>query len=223
MKLTTFLLFCLSCCGCSSYYAVPPDYKGLILTPTGWEKRVYTPGQVDLGQVGANGMSNQLVLIKDSGVIIKETFSKVNKDSEDHRVLTSDKIPLTLDVRLLMVGPELDFKDATKADRLNRMLTMANPKQKDGMDARVKTIELYDVYTQQAQLYVRSSVRNVVASYKSYDDLFDKQAEFGARLKNAIVSTLRAKNVPLDIVDVEHSNLKPDDVVLHAQNEKAAA
>jgi hypothetical protein len=80
---------------------VPPQCVGRILTPTGWENKLYSPGQVDIGQLDMHKRGNSLVLIQMSAFAIKEQFlgAQATEDKEDHRVFTADKTPVTLDVR----------------------------------------------------------------------------------------------------------------------------
>jgi hypothetical protein len=95
--------------GCwQSYQDIPPNYIGMKLTPTGYEDTIYTPGQVDIGTTSQSGQGNQLVLIQRSGVEIKEQFlgKEANKDGADHRCLTQDQNPMTLDVRLVLALPD---------------------------------------------------------------------------------------------------------------------
>src|SRR5215467_2538397 len=70
--------------------AIPPNMIGLILSPTGFDGKVYEPGQVDIGSTSwFAGYGNKLVLIQRSGFQIKEQLiqndpSNLN-DHEDHR------------------------------------------------------------------------------------------------------------------------------------------
>src|SRR5579871_3088748 len=92
--------------------AVPPNMIGLILTPTGFDGKIYEPGQVDIGNVGwfAN-WGNKLVLIQRSGFAIKEQCIQNDPnnldDHEDHRCIVGPKRePMSLDVRLLFALPD---------------------------------------------------------------------------------------------------------------------
>lgn len=82
----------------------------MMLTSTGYENKIYTPGQVDVGGQNTTGMSNKLVLIQRSGIAVKEQFIGVagSPDKEDHRCQSADGLPFTLDVRLLLALPNYE-------------------------------------------------------------------------------------------------------------------
>lgn len=67
-----------------SYQNVPPNDIGMMLTPTGYEGKVYTPGQVDIGTVGTGNYGNSLVLVQRSVIEVKEAFLRSTGDGEDH-------------------------------------------------------------------------------------------------------------------------------------------
>src|ERR1051325_7711976 len=110
IRLTVLALCAPARAACQSYENVPPNDIGMMLTPTGYEGRVYTPGQVDVGDKHRDGSYNRLVLIQRSGVEIKEQFlgSDSSADKTDHRCLLADKTPVSLDVRLLMAIPDYE-------------------------------------------------------------------------------------------------------------------
>jgi hypothetical protein len=58
--------------GCWDYSNVPPNYIGLMLTPTGYDGKIYSPGQVDIGTESTTNYGNRLVLIQSSGFAVKE-------------------------------------------------------------------------------------------------------------------------------------------------------
>jgi hypothetical protein len=110
-----------------SYQNIPPNYIGMKLTPTGYEDTIYTPGQVDIGTTSQSGQGNQLVLIQRSGVEIKEQFlgKEGNKDGADHRCLTQDQNPMTLDVRLVLALP--DYSTPPDKKDLKTLFMLGNP------------------------------------------------------------------------------------------------
>lgn len=110
-----------------SYQNIPPNYIGMKLTPTGYEDTIYTPGQVDIGTTSQSGQGNQLVLIQRSGVEIKEQFlgKEGNKDGADHRCLTQDQNPMTLDVRLVLALP--DYSTPPGKKDLKTLFMLGNP------------------------------------------------------------------------------------------------
>jgi hypothetical protein len=145
---------------CASYQNIPPNYIGMKLTPTGYEDTIYTPGQVDIGTTSDSGQGNQLVLIQRSGVEIKEQFlgKEGNKDGADHRCLTQDQNPMTLDVRLVLALP--DYSTPPGKKDLKTLFMLGNPTPMQG-NGRVLVLSAESVYEQQAQLQVRGYIRKI--------------------------------------------------------------
>jgi len=108
--------------GCSSNYStVPPNFIGKILTPQGWSDGIIESGQVDIGQTNANGLENTLVLVENSTVTVKESFSKTNE--EDHRISTMNpekSPPLSVDVRVQIGLP-------TEKNQREAIFSMVSP------------------------------------------------------------------------------------------------
>src|SRR3984893_8549135 len=156
-----------------SYQNISPNYIGMKLTPTGYEDTIYTPGQVDIGTTSQAGQGNQLVLIQRSGVEIKEQFlgKEGNKDGADHRCLTQEQNPMTLDVS--------------------------------------------------------GHIRKICSQYPDFSSAFKS---FGAEKENltdriaaSVGTVLVEQGVPLRLVGVQVSNMKPDDSVVEAQVAQKAA
>jgi|SRR3989338_3696067 len=214
---TTFVFF-----GCeASYHGVPPNDIAMMLTPTGYEDKIYTPGQVDIGQVQANGSQNRLVLIQRSGIEVKEPFigKEASEDKEDHRCLTGDKAPVTLDVRLLFALPDYERPEGKKD--LARIFLLGNPKEVEGSAGRVLRISADSVYAEQAKQSVRGKIRQICSGYKDFDAIFSAFAKEGEgslviKIEGAVADVLREKNVPLRLVSGFPSNLKPDPSVTDA-------
>jgi hypothetical protein len=213
--------------GCQQYQNVPPNYLGMKLTPTGYEDHIYTPGQVDIGVSGQSGLANSLVLIQSSGLEIKEQFlgKDGSEDKEDHRILTKDMSPMTVDVRLLLALP--DWTTGQGKKDMQRIFSLGNPTaSKD--DARVMIISAESIYHDQAQLLLRNRLRSIFASYAGFDDAFrafadETQNGLNAKVLQAAVEILRSQNVPLRIVEARVSNLKPDENVWKARVQIQAA
>lgn len=220
--LTTIIATTFALIGCSNYVDVPPNYIGMKLTPTGYEDHIYTPGQVDIETKNTSGLSNSLVLIQRSGLQIKEAFlgSQASEDKTDHRCLTHDKVPFTLDARLMLAIPDHETEQGKKD--LARLFLLGNPVvAKD--NARVLMLSAKSVYEEQAQLQVRGAIRRICASYENFEDAFaafaseDPQTSLNAKMASAVVAMLREQQVPLHVVAVQVSNMKPDDTVVEAQ------
>ena len=222
-----FILFVAFIAGCSqTYVGVPPNYIGMMLTPTGYENKIYTPGQADVGNAGAGGQANTLVLIQRSGLQVEESFGgrDANADKEDHRCLTGDGLPMTIDVRLLLALPNIET-EAGKTD-LKRLFLLGNPKAQEG-NTRVLVLDAQQVYSDQARQEVRGRIRQLCRQVANFSAAFDS---FGAkddtnlsrRIEKEVGVVLRQKGIPLGIVSVEVSNLKPDQAVIEALVQQAA-
>lgn len=215
--------------GCSSDFTnIPPNAVGMILTPTGYDGKVLTPGQVDIGIVNTTtGASNTLVLVQRSGTAIKESFAgpAANADHEDHRCLTGDRAPATVDVRMLLALPEPGTKNGD-AD-FQRLLLLGNPVA-DKNQKRTQWVSAESVYIDQAQQQARGRIRQTCAQYKNFEALLDAFADEGPnglthRVETAVAQTLAEAKIPLHIVNATVSNLKPDPSVTDAIAARLAA
>lgn len=213
-----------SLAACSDYYAVPPNAIGMVLTPTGYDGKVLTPGQVNLGDVSTTGEGNTLVLIERNGVQIKESFAgpQANADHEDHRCLTADGSPVTLDVRLLLALP--DYSTPQGAKDLQRLLLLGRPTPDKGVK-RTLWITADSVYADQAQQQTRGEIRQVCASYPTFKALNDAFAngKLTEQITKATSGALVGANVPERVVSATVSNLKPDPSVIDAIARQQAA
>ncbi len=209
--------------------AIPPDMIGMILTPTGFDGKIYESGQVDIGNVGwFADWGNKLVLLQRGGFAIKEQFVQNDpnndKDLEDHRCIVGPKRePMSLDVRLLFAMPD-HTKPAGK-DAILRMgvlgkPVMAKPEQYGGN--RVLVLDAASVYFQQVQQQVRGKIRDICLSYASVDAVFDAIAKNGTpegftdKMKVNVGTVLAENNSPLFLVTAIASNVKPDPSVISA-------
>jgi hypothetical protein len=206
--------------GCSDVRNVPPQYVGRILTPTGWENKLYSPGQVNIGQLDTTKRGNSLVLIQTSAFAVKESFlgAQAMEDKEDHRVFTADQTPVTLDVRFMFTAP-----DATNdPEPVKRFFTLGNPTvSKD--DGRVLLISLESIYAEQARLQVRGKIRDVMGKFQNFNEAFAKRSELNEQIHKIVLSVLEERKVPLVLVDCQISNIKPDPLVWENQVKVQAA
>ena len=216
--------------GCANYANVPPSDIAMKLTPTGYEEKIYTPGQVDLGVERQGGYGDRLVLIQRSGIEIKEQFigAAGSEDKEDHRCLTADRAPMTLDVRLLFALPDYERPEGKKD--MARLFLLGNPEiVKDVLpEGRVLRISAESVYNDQARQQVRGKIRQICSAYPNFDKAFvsfsDMDEEsFTRRIEIAVGTTLAERNVPLRLVNGFVSNMKPDESVTAAIAAKQAA
>lgn len=218
--------------GCSNYANVPPNDIGMVLTPTGFEDQVYTPGQVNLKDKDSNGQGNSLVLIQRSGIEVKEQFigKDGSEDKEDHRCLTKNGAPMTVDVRLLFALPDYET-DQGKKD-LARIFQLGNPQKVEdvgeGVKGRVLRITGESIYEEQAKQQVRGRIRQICSEYESFDEALKAFADTSTkgltkRIEVAVAVSLTENNVPLRVVSALVSNMKPDPSVMDAISAKQAA
>jgi SPFH domain / Band 7 family len=220
--------FALGGCWEREFANIPPNYIGLMLTPSGYDGGVYEPGQVDIGGVGPSRYGNRLVLIQRSGFAVKEQFMKGDpdnpRDTEDHRCVVGSRLePMTLDTRLLLALPDYSTP-AGKAD-LMRLALLGNPQ---GNNGRVMQLTALSIYLEQAKLQVRGKIREVCSTFESVEAVFRSVADpgesgFSQRIKKAVATALVESKVPLHLVDAVVSNVKPDPSVMDAIAAKQAA
>ena len=224
-KLYVTAFVALGLIGCQRYENVPPNDIGMMLTPTGYEDKVYTPGQVDIGQENATGFQNRLVLVQRSGFSIEEQFrgpglstQEGETDNDDHRCLTQDRAPMTLDVRLIFALP--DYTTPEGKEDLARIFLLGNPKESRA-NTRVMEISAESIYREQAQIQVRPIIRQICAQYKDFETAFADFGKrgadgFGGKLESAIAQILKDQNVPFRLVSAMPSNMKPDQSVIES-------
>lgn len=224
-----FVMLCLLT-GCSNYADIPPNSIGMMLTPTGYEDRVYTPGQVDIGEEDTSNKGNKVVLIQRSGIQVKEQFigKEGSVDKEDHRCLTADDSPVTVDVRILLALPDYEKPEGKKD--LARIFLLGNPEPVANASpaGRILQITAESIYAEQAQQQVRAKIRQIVVGYKNFSALskaFADEGENGLtkKIETAISSSLVQQSIPLRVVSASVSNLKPDQSVVEAVAAKQAA
>lgn len=228
MKRLILTAVALSCAfalaGCNEYFSVPPNAIGMVLTPTGYDGHVLSPGQVNLGDVSATGEGNKLVLVERNGVQEKESFagSAANEDHEDHRCLTADGAPVSIDVRMLLALP--DYSTPQGAKDLQRLLLLGRPVA-DKSQSRTLWITAQSVYRDQAQQQARGKIRQACASYASFAALNTAFAsgELTSKVEKAIAQSLVDANVPERVLNATVSNLKPDPSVIEAIAAQQAA
>lgn len=232
MKLITKLLCIFSLLfiflGCQEMKNIGPQDIGIILTPSGYENQIYSPGQVDIGELTA-GKGNSLILVQQSGVDTKESFSLPgpdDKDRSDHRCLLGNQTPITFDVRVLLALP--DYRTPEGFKELQRAIALGNPVYPNASDTRVMRIDAVSIYDAQARQQVRESIRILCKSYKDFDAIFEAFGDTGKdglskKLERIVADALATKKVPLTLISAGPSNLKPDDEIMQARAAKQAA
>lgn len=211
---------------CQEFANVPPSDIAMMLTPTGYDGKIYTPGQVDIGDLDTTKRGNSLVLIQRSGVEVKEQFLRGNNDGEDHRCLVGpNKEAMSLDIRLVLALPNYETPEGKKD--LLRLFLLGNPVATKE-SARILRLTADSIYVQQAQLQVRGKIRQICAQYANFDAAFaafgdDGENGFSRKIEKAVAQALTDNQVPLRLVNAVVSNMKPDQTVTDAISAKQAA
>lgn len=225
-KVVLIGLVAVAASGCSqSFKNIPPNKIAQVLTPSGYEGKIYTPGQVDIGVADSSGRGNQLVLIERSGVSPEEQFrepgastEESEQDTSDHRCLTEDQNPMTLDIRLILALPDYESEQGQKD--LQRLFLLGNPQPVPGED-RVLEIKARDIYEQFAKQDVRRKIRQICAQFPDYSAAFKSFSSndpdsFNNRIEKAVADVLKDRNVPMRLVSAAVSNMKPDASIINA-------
>lgn len=213
-----FGLFILSLAGCGhEVREIPAGYIGKILTPTGWKSGFLEAGQVDLGKKARGGTYNTLVLCEATSVMIKEQFLDANssEDKEDHRILTRNMTPLSVDFYIRAMLP------AEEAER-NRIFALVTPTPFEN-DDRVREIKLEDVYGKFARQDVRGKARAILANYEDYRTVYADYQETSNSISSMAIETFQTNGVPLKVLAAQLSNVKPDKQIWEALNKEIAA
>lgn len=204
----------ISMMGCGQVADIPGGYIGKVLTPTGWENKLLEAGQVDIGDESNNGSCNKLVICEATSVTIKESFSKNGDKGEDHRIITTDKVPLTVDLYTQVMVPE----EKKMRDSIFAQVTPIPTK----MD-RVSKITLEMIYDRFARMTIRGKTRQIFSKYKNYDRVMANYDQINKEVSAMIIDTFQQTKIPLRLLGGQLSNVKVDGVVLDALNEEAAA
>jgi hypothetical protein len=214
LLLSIVLVLLLSSCQ-NTVVNIPSGYVAKTLTPTGFDTKILSPGQVDIGIVGNNGQYSSLVLLEASTITTKESFgqSHGNTDKEDHRVMTKTT-PLTVDIYVQMAIP----KDVTLRHNAFSSIT-PKPTEID----RVSVIKLEDVYTRFAKMTVRGKVRGIFSKYNDWTDVMNNYDKVNAEIGLMVIQVFRNSHVPLELISVQLSNVKEDQRIWDSKNEQEAA
>ncbi len=203
--------------GCGKMSNVPPGYIGKMLTPTGWQDQIWEAGQVDIGDTDRLGRGNQMIICEATSVTIKESFGKpsATNGNEDHRIIAKDKTPLAVDIYVQVMVPD----EKKMRDSIFAQVTPVPIKDED----RTSKITLGQIYEQFARMTIRGKTRQIFSEYEGYMDVMSKYDQVSKRVAGMIAETFRDTKVPLKLVAGQLSNVKADETVWAAENQKAAA
>ncbi|KKR01038.1 MAG: hypothetical protein UT26_C0036G0017 [Microgenomates group bacterium GW2011_GWC1_39_12] len=203
--------------GCTTNVVnIPAGFVGKMLTPTGWQDKWLEAGQVDLGVKNSNGTYNTLVLLEVTSTTVKESFLQEGSGGEDHRVLTQDGVPVSVDVYVRLMVPEDD-------ETRTAILAQVTPVHIEGDPNEVKRIMVQDIYVKFAQPEVRGKIREKFASYENYGAVYLEFSSIPEQLGVSMTTIFEKNNVPLSLMSVSLSNVKPDEAIWTAMNQVVAA
>lgn len=205
----------LTSCGTDTKRTVPPGYMGMILTESGYGDKIYSPGMVDIGEVSMSGGGSKLVIIEIAQNMYKEPFNKINADGNDHRLQAKDNIPLAGDIYIKIEGPQND-------EEIKHAIQTITAKPDTTQD-RTYIITLGDIYERYGGPDVRTNVREKIRTYKDVQEIKDNFAAINGEIGLMVIKTFSDAKAPCKILSARFSNLKEDDVIIQAMNEKIAA
>lgn len=215
MRLLGGAILALVITGCGQEYKeIPAGHVGRVLTATGWQEQVREAGMVDLRDTDMQGRYSVLVLLEATSTTVKEQFLAKGTDSEDHRVLTKNGTPLTVDLYTRALLPE---NESVR----NAIFVQVTPE--DTGDSRIKRITIERIYDRFARMDVRGKVRGIFAQYEDYEAVYANYDEINAKIATAVLETFKQNGVPLKLQNAQLSNVKPDETIWAAQNIKVAA
>jgi hypothetical protein len=200
--------------GCSNAIReIPAGFVGKKLTPSGWDKSILEAGQVDIGMVNGDGTYTTLVLLEATSISIKESFGQSSaNDQEDHRILIG-KTPVTVDVYVRMMVPR-------EPEKRNAVFAQITPQ---NVGDRISKITVENIYNQFAKMDVRSGIRAVLQKQDSVTYIIKNLDKFSEDLGAMTIKMFERSGVPLLVQNVTLSNIKMDQSVWEAENQKAAA
>lgn len=209
------LIFATLFIGCSNdFRQIPAGYVGKKLTPSGWDKGILEASLVDIGVKNHDGTYTSLIILEATSVSLKESFGMaVASGGEDHRILIG-KTPVSVDVYVRMMIPQ-------DPDRRNALFAQVTPQ--GSSEDRVSVITIQKVYSQFAQMDVRSGVRSVLQKETDVYKIINNLDSFNEKLGAMTIEMFQKSGVPLDVQNVTLSNVKMDASVWEAENQKAAA
>lgn len=212
---TVVVVFAFLFAGCSNVIReIPAGFVGKKLTPSGWDKTILEAGQVDIGPQNSDGTYTTLVILEATSVSTKESFGQAGgaNGGEDHRILVG-KTPVTVDVYVRMMIPK-------ESDKRNALFAQITPV---SIGERVSKITVAQVYAQFAQMDVRSGIRDILQKQTDVSYITTHMNEFNDQLGAMAIRMFERSGVPLLVQNVTLSNVKMDQTVWDAENQKAAA
>ncbi|KKS65213.1 MAG: hypothetical protein UV40_C0024G0017 [Parcubacteria group bacterium GW2011_GWA1_42_7] len=202
--------------GCGVYREIPSGNIAKVLTPDGFQEKIWESGMVDIGEEGTGGQKNILVLLEANSTTVKEQFlsADASPDKQDHRILTKNGTPLSVDLYIRGMVP-------TDENTRNSIFIQVTPA--PTTDPRVRQITLREVYERFAAMDIRNRARDTFSRYEGHKEIMANYRAVNDSIVGAVIEIFKLNKVPINLQNVELSNIKPDKAIWEAENEKAAA
>jgi regulator of protease activity HflC (stomatin/prohibitin superfamily) len=203
-------------CTTAMYY-IPAGYVGRIMTPSGWDEKILEPGQINLGVAGANGQFSTLVLLEATTITVEEQFRSADfsSDKQDHRILTKDGVPTTVDMYVRLMLPD---DEAVR----NNIFVQVTP-EKYGDDPREKVITLNNVYKRFTELDIRNKVRTIISAQANFQSVLANYSNMNDQITAAALKAFADNHVPLKLQDAQLSQIMPDPQVWDSEVKSKAS
>jgi hypothetical protein len=215
LKLLLVGIFAMLLIGCTNEIReIPAGFVGKKLTPSGWDKGILEAGQTDIGAKNNDGTYTSLVTLEATSVSTKESFGQSGgaNGEEDHRVLIG-KTPVSVDVYVRMMVPK-------ESEKRNAIFAQVTPK---SIGDRTSSITVTQIYEQFAKMDIRSGIREVLQKQTDVNYINTHFDEFNDKLGAMAIRMFERSGVPLLVQNVTLSNVKMDQSVWEAENQKTAA
>jgi len=84
-------------------------------------------------------------------------------------------------------------------------------------------ITLTDIYNRFASMTVRGKVRGIFSKYRDWDDVMKNYEKVNGEIAQMVLDVFKSSNTPLDLLNVQLSNVKEDEQIWASKNENQAA
>lgn len=211
------LVMILPLTGCFQTVTVPSGYIGRILTPSGFDKTILPPGQVNIGAGSFTGQQSKLVLVEATTITVLETFrdKDASTDKQDHRIITKDGVPVSVDMYVRLGLPD----DLASRDKIFLTVT---PEPTD-YNKNISTIALKNIYARFVEMDVRNRVRDIISSYDKFQDVLIGYSVANKKVTAAAIAAFKDSAVPLILQDAQLSQVMPDPQVWDSEVKKKAS
>lgn len=211
-----FMGLLLGATGCWRMTVIPSGYIGKILTPSGFNKEFLPPGQVNLGGASCVGNQSRLVILENTTMTQVEMFrdSKSSNDGQDHRIVTKDGVPTTVDMYVRVTLPDDN-------EIKNLIFLQVTPEKSD--NELIAKITLANIYARFVEMDTRNRVRDVISKYLNFQDVLNNYSKVNQEVTAAVIAAFKDSHVPLKLQDAQLSQVLPDPQVWDSEVKKKAS